>query len=388
MLTWFFAALMAGVAHAQTFSQVPLAPVEGQYHIQAEYEYFISGANYCTGAELFTCRTNTLPGNGHFSTSTERGLLTYDIMKNIRAYGGVSGGQTSADVPDPLRSNLSVNPPIIITNPHTSQGFAKAWLGGQFWWQIGDFDLVPQVDLTMPFFQIDDNYHDPLLGQGATEVQGGAWMRWQHWNELTFFGYMGGDYRDGTRSSLVTYYGGGRYQFQHIAYAEGGLRGYDSITDDAKSNSSLYRFQRDNVLTSTDGGSYQYYSINPGRGEVVGYAGGWVGPVEIYAGAYYSVYGRNTADGWGAFGGVKFTGALYQTAKPAKGGFEQKPEKYDEQLFQENPAPVAPVDESVPETPPETPAKPAKKKPKAGEPMPNVEQLMKDTEKTLEKKGN
>ena len=71
--------------------------------------------------------------------------------------------------------------------------------------------------------------------------------------------------------------------------------------------------------------------------------------------------------GWGAFAGVKFTGAIYKPKRPSKGGFDEGTEKYDEKIFNEQVTPVAPVDETMPEPPPE-PEKKApgkKKKPKA-----------------------
>lgn len=394
MLTLFFTFLMLGVAHAQHpaapggNSGVPLPPAEGHYEIKAEFDYFSTGGNYNTDST----QTNFISG-GHYTTMDGLGQLTYDFSKQWRAYAGLDGGQSGADVLDNLHSIPALG--YYPTNHNTVSGLNQAWLGGQWWLRKGDFDIVPEVDLTLPFWRVDLNYMTPLLGEGATQFQTGAWLRYQHWNEVTYLAYLGYDYRDGGRAGIMPWDVGARYELPQF-YVEGDVRGFWTVITDAAD-----RGVRDVYLNQTDAGSYENYAINPNRAEVAALAGVRMGPFEIYGGGLYTFWGQTSAAGWGAQIGVKFSGSLYKADNGNKDQFQEPPEKYDDSVFKEG-APVTP-DNTVPDVQQDNiyqqqqqsapaPA-PKKKKVKKKHPnddsnsMPNVEQLMKETEKSLEKKG-
>ena len=180
-----------------------------------------------------------------------------------------------------------------------------------------------------------------------------------------------------------------RYGQKQNWWIEGEFRGFETITNDTNTSN---RTVRELYLNRVDGGSFQFYSINPSVGEVALIGGLQFESLGIYAGAATTVYGRSMADSWSAIVGVTFTGAIFAPVVRRE-EFNPRPDKYDEVLFKEKIVPeadITPLPLIVPK--PRGPAKPrvdrVRKVRKAAQPEPSVELLMKQTEKTLEKKDN
>lgn len=373
-------------------AQYRLPPEESHFQLRGEFDYLTTSANYTSagGSSI------GLVGGGKLTNVSGLGEFTYDLNKQFRMWGGVSGGQTQAYVIDQTFTTST----DIITDYHTNTGLSQGWIGAQGWWHFNQVDLVPEGDFVYPFFRVDQTSTSPLLGEGSMNLQAGSWIM-VHLNQLTPFVYGGYTYRDGGRSALFPYSAGLRFEQSATWWVQMQLQGYQSLGNDSNSNA---RNIRDGFLNLTDGGSYQYFAINPSHGEVAGQIGVRFGAVSIYAGGSFSVYGSSSADDWSGHAGIMIDGgptAKVQSsplpAEPAE-GFHEKLEKYDDRVFQENSSVVpakpaveeeerlpAPVKKSVTHKKPVARKKP---KPKPDDTMPNVEQLMKDTEKTLDKKKN
>lgn len=393
MLTLIFAYLLSSFASAQ----VRFAPIAGQYQAKGDFQYLTTSANYIAGGTSST----TLFGGGKLTRMLGEGEVTYDYSPAIRFWGGFNGGQTTAVVVDTLNSVFST-----VTKTVVSSGLNEGYAGGQWWTELQKFDIVPQVDFVYPFSRVNMTSQNPLLGEGAMRFQGGSWAMYPMENDLTPFVYAGLAYRDGGRSMLMPYSVGARYGKESHVWAQVEFRGYYSLTDDSDVNN---RPVRDAYASFANGGSYEFYAVNPSRAELAGLIGMHVNQIGFYAGGSKTIYGRNSADDYQFVVGLSFNGTLFNRPKYSDGGgddfspekFNQKPEKYDDSLFQEQITPDEPI-EDVPETirpapaakpevrpatkPRERPAAKPKPAAKPEAPMPNVEMLMKDTQKNLEKR--
>ena len=377
MLILFFAYLMTFSANAQ----VRFTPVAGQYEAKGEFQYLNTSANYPSDGGS----SSNLYGGGKLTRMLGVGEVSYDLSPAIRFWGGFSGGQTTADV---VNSSQSVSSPV--TNTHTLSGMSEGWVGAQWWIPFQKLHVVPQVDFVYPFTRVNQISPDPLLSDGAMQFTGGSWFMIPL-NDLTPFGYVGATYRDEGRSALIPYSVGLRYGRNEGWWLQAEFRGFQSITDDTNSGN---RNVRDGYLSLVDGGSYEFFAINPSRSEVSAMTGVHVNHFGIYGGVSKSVFGRGSADDFVIRVGLTFTGALFARAgrapKPSE-GFAPKPEKYDDAIFQNDLVPEPYTEEPVVVVPPPRKKASAKTKSKSrraapAAPMPNVEMLMKDTQKTLENK--
>jgi hypothetical protein len=381
-------------------AQVRFAPVEGQYEIKADYQYLTTSANYPIGGGT----SNSLFGGGSYTRMLGTGEVTYDFTPAIRFWGGFSGGQATANV-----VNVSQSITSTVTQTNTNSGVNEGYLGAQWWTEYQALDIVPQVDFVFPFWRPNDQSSTPMLGEGALRFQAGTWVMLPL-KDFTPFVYGGLAYQDGGRTSLFPYSVGARYGKANGWWIQGEFRGSVAFNNDAGSDPNS-RAVRDALLSRTDGGSDQFYAINSSSHEVAAMAGFHYESFGIFGGASKTVFGQSAADDWTVTVGATFNGSLFPKKKNAGAGFTEKKETYDKNLFkgpvtpEEDPEQIlmekpagakppptatpAPVDTTAPApglAPGQTPVpKPKRKKPKKEEPMPNVELLMKDTEKSLQK---
>ena len=365
-------------------------PIPDDLQIRGQFDYSRTSSNYPMQDDI----SGALGGDQKF----ERLLVTaeggYSFSDQMRAWAGINGGQARATVINPYLTSFNT----IVTEMHTNAGINEGFLGGQYWFPYRNVHFVGQFDFTFPFWRVNTNSNDPLIGEGAMVVQPGAWII-ADMKGFTPFLYGGFAYRDGGRSSLMPFDVGGRYTHPIMQWwGQLSFRGYESVIDD-DNTSFTGRFDRRMYLFRVQGGSYDFYSINPSRGEIAGSAGMQFDNIGIYLGGWVSVYGNASADGWGAFAGVTFNSEHPGTKrrKVRQNRFNHVPESYDESVFEEPvavpPAPTEPIYEEPPPAPPPQ-APPLKKTAPGGgarkggdEQMPNVEMLMKDTQKTLEKRS-
>src|SRR5262249_17961177 len=142
-----------------------------------------------------------------------------------------------------------------------------------------------------------------LLGEGAMVVQAGSWALWRL-SDIVPFAYLGYAYRDEGRSSILPYRLGALYASSHL-WVVGEYRGYRSMSDDSDTNNSLLRAIQ---LARMNGGSYQFYSLNPSVAEVAAQVGYRFTVYSIYGGVAQTMSGESTANGMTLTLGMIFDG--------------------------------------------------------------------------------
>ncbi len=369
MLTLFFSFLMAARA------DIPQRPQPGGFELKSEFDYMSTHANYPPNGGT----TQSLETRGKFVNMSGVGQFASDWDEHWRTYLGISGGQTSADVID----GQNTTPTNLAIDTKRVSGLNEGWAGIQWWNYLPRAQIVPQLDFSYPFFRATYDRDDPLLGEGAMRLQLGSWLLW-HVADITPFAYLGGAYRDDRRSALIVYNIGLRYGRRGKFWLSGEYRGYNSVINDRDTDN---RIPRDIYLSAVDGGSYAYGAVNPSVGEVAATAGMYWGPVAFYLGAATTVYGRSAASSITAIAGILFSGSFFESAAPVhEEKFEPKAEKYDETLFRQRLTPAPPQEPQDDEPRIETLHKEGRKyRPRRAEPK--LDLMMKDTEKSMERRG-
>lgn len=371
MLTIFFA--LISLSNAEYFRT---QPIPESFQFRGHVDYTLTEKNYpLDGGSSVELQG----GQGRFQRTLFTGEAGYAFNEELRAWVGVNGGQSTARVLTGSIVGLGLN----VAENRNNSGVNEGYGGAQYWLKQSDVFIVPQVEVIYPFWRPDRLSNDPLLGEGAIQVKGGGWVVFQA-NQFTPFGYGGFAYRDEGRSILFNYDLGTRFTFPgNKWWVQADLRGFESVTDDADSGFAG-RSLRD-VALYKNGGSFEFYSVNPGRHEVALQAGMNVNKIGLYGGGWMSYYGHSSADTWGAMFGFVFETGAGQKAKRPSYQFTEPADHYDEKVFEE---PVVPdYNEPIDESGTGTKKKPVKKKANGEEKMPNVDMLMKDTQKTLEKRG-
>jgi hypothetical protein len=360
MLTLFFLLEAVLFSHSAQAQLLP-PPAPGEYQLRGEFSYFDTHINFGDDGSKATladgASLNTMMGLGEF---------IFDWTEHLRLRAGLTGGQTEAH---------RLEAPNNVLERHTNVGLSEIWAGGEYWYHLAPFDLVPAVEVYYPLFRVDTASGDPLLGEGATRVRGGAWLVLDWGGDFRPFGYLGYEFRDEGRSALLPYHGGIQWLTEAGTWAQIELRGYQKLTDDSNSDAGE---ERSEYLTRVQGGSERFYSLNPSLHEVAVLAGTHFGQMGVYGGVSYAYMGKNNAEGVTYTVGVSFDGSFFTpTPQPEviryENKFEVKQETYDPSLFQTSPVPAR---------------KAVKRKapPATKGPMPTVELMMKNTEKALESK--
>lgn len=153
--------------------------------------------------------------------------------------------------------------------------------------------FIPEAELTISTQKIAPETDSVLTNEGVHSVRVGSGVTYDFWKIRTY-GYVGLDYRDDGRSSLLPWAGGlGLKNSQWFFSAE--LNGYQSITDDDYTDSPL---QRAAVTSKVSGGSLRYYSVNPNLIEARIQAGfDFANNYNLNFGYAHTLAGENTAIG-------------------------------------------------------------------------------------------
>lgn len=391
-------AFLTSVAGAES----PNPPRAGHYEARGTVSYFTTGSNYTSDG------SQDLFNGGEFTNWTGELSFTYDWRPDWRFSGGVNGGYSESDDGFFTRSNSGAN-----------EVFASA----QKWFESGPLDIAPQADFIFPLWRVDEGGDDALIGEGAMRLRAGSWAFWPR-GTFKPFGYLGFEYRDEGRAFLLPYSVGVKLKVSQF-WIQGEYRGFETIVDDSDTDNQAVR---DVYLNRVNGGSYRFYSINPAASEFAAEAGTRLGDFGLFAGFAITVNGKNAADGYTGYGGISWSPTGHRR-RDDDDGFNIRGERYDESLFHEQRndgsqfiedpnfkepkteavTPDEPVD-SQPVVPPDAPAapepppkpvdvqvelkrvppkrkKPAVKKPKRVKKKKNVDKMLNDAEKFLEKGG-
>jgi hypothetical protein len=374
-----------GTAHAQLLPP----PAPGEYQIKGEFSYFTTSGNYESDGV-----STELENGSKLSTMMGSGEFIVDMTRNIRLQAGFMGGQTGVDRYDKIEDETSY---------HTNMGVSDVWVRGQYWLNKWGFDVVPDAAFYYPLFRVDTTSGDPLVGEGAMRLRAGGWLIYA-FGSFFPYGYLGYEYRDDGRSAQLPYELGVQWAPGNEWWAQLGVRGYSAMSSDSNNTR-----EREEYLFNVQGGSDRFYSVNGSSTEAVIMAGTHFGQLGIYIGAGTTVIGHNSAHGSTAFAGITFDGTVfaptpsaydYDSYIPPKSNsaqekFRAKSEKYDPSMFTESTTPRSQeqsIDEdrianrarrSRPHLRPRPKLRPA---PPMNETLPTVDLIMKDTQKSLEKR--
>lgn len=235
--------------------------------------YFSTKENFSdTGSK------QSLNGDSYLDTITPSLSLSHDVSSRFSAYGVLDGVYARSQDRNFQRTRLSP---------------ADLKLGVDFSLLDSDFDIVPELQLTVPLNTVSETTDEIIVSESVMEARGGAYLS-GHFDWLSAYAYLGYAYRSGGRSSLMP------YEFQTVKDFGGlqaslGVWGYTSVSDDEYINT---RARREVVTTRVNGGSYRFYSVNPSLTEVGGSLGLPMGQ-NYFArlGAQTTVMGRNSALG-------------------------------------------------------------------------------------------
>lgn len=326
----------------------PIPPHVGELSFTNSTSYYRSAGNYITGGTSST----DLPIGGYFSYLSDGLSINYDAFPQWRFNANLNYGYTTA-------SNS--------VTTFTGQGLTEGGLGAQFWLRQKRWAIVPTLQAAFPFYRNSLTQTDAMIGNGSVFGELGAWGL-LYYHPITGYGYLGYRYQDNGLAGLMMVDLGASYRFD-TARLRLGIRGETEVTEDSDTSQPYFR---NLILASVDNNSQKFYSVNPTVFE--GYAEfDWLFTRMWEAGAGFaqSFYGNNAAYGWTVTAMVRFR---LPTTEASRNTPRNQPEYYEPPAISE---PIfAPVG-----TEEDTPAprrKNVRKKSK------NIDQMLKDTEKSLE----
>ncbi len=315
----------------------------------SELNYFTSKANYESGGGSYV----DLPNSGEYSNLLIDLGAQYAFTPRLYLGGelGIANSESSLNG---------------INRTNSTLGEAKAWI--QYVAPVKFLRVVPEATFIYPFNRIEDGTDDVMTGEGAMAVQPGIWLI-KNLRRLDFFGYLGGRYQDEQRSGLAIYRLGSQFKFSSF-FVGASLNGFESVMDDKGSEA-----ERLAIVRRVNGGSFKYYAYNPSALEVDLWAGmNFSRTSNLRLGLSQTLNGKSYAHGMTVHVAYQFQllgpGAIRREQPSYDPKFELENEKYDESLFEADPA------------------KPARRRPRP-RPLkpsgPSQEELLNDTMDDLEK---
>ncbi len=353
------------------WSEAPHAPRRGRSNFLGSATYFNSTANYPSGGVV-----------GEYTNVLSEFSYAYDWQPDWRFGGGFRGAWAESTDGQVTREN---------------SGLIDLSVNAQKWFELLGADFAAEGIFAYPAFQPDDLGDEALLSDGAMRLRAGGWL-FLPMRTLRPYAYLGFEYRDGGRSYLMPYNVGAKLRMGRF-WIQGEWRGFESVSDDVETDN---RLDREAYLREVNGGSFRYYAINPSLGEAALEVGARFGAYSVFAGYAMTVYGTNSAEGSSILLGLGYrldpaARARTRNQEAPEPSFDIQREEYDESLFidEQEGLTAPPEPKKLAEPPPEPPPAvemqlelkrvPPKKKPKK-KATPNLDKLMKDTEKYLEKK--
>ena len=374
MLTIFLLILGLRVAGAER----PAAPRTGHLEVGGNYSYFTTSGNFDLNGQKVAD-----PNGGGLSTNAVTASAGYDFSGRFRIYGGLTYADTSSTDGFFDRDNGTIT---------------EVPLGAQYFGAFGKFLWVAQGDAGVTLYKVSEAADATALADGVNRARAGGWLIYRAGN-LQPFVNLGGEYRDGGRSSLIPYVAGAHLKLDKF-WIEAQLRGQFALGND--SDSALAdRARREAYLRRVNGGSFKYYSVNPTLHEAAVEAGYRFDQFHVFGGAAMAYLGNSSAQGYVLSLGLRFTLATARKTVSTtsyggptdEGGFAPKEESYDDTLFNDRPvvrraapAPVTPPPRNNAPSVRVVPKRKGKPNRRQERQQQNLDQLLNDTEHGLEGK--
>ncbi len=304
-------------AHAQ--ASTPLFDEVGRNFQPHLWEFAVQ-------TDYYQATANYTPGGGQFAS------LNSGFSYNLLAFD--FGARWVPTSPWGLYANAQVanaeSKNSIDTRRNSS--FTQVNLGsdyllfnGQSWQVYPDFSVLVPVD------RVDVSRDDVLNHEGALEVSARmvGRVRWKH---LAPFAFLGFNYRDENRASLLPYGVGTEYLFSSWSLG-GELRGHSTAIKD---KSNITDSQR-TAQALRNGGALKFDSTDPALLEThFWFKKVFAGSFALKLGGGTSITGANTSAGWDVFALLSYSfvgNSNSRSSSPAKS--QARPGDNDAEKFQE-----------------------------------------------------
>jgi len=333
----------------------PIPPHLGEWTFTDYASYFKSSGNFASSGTSST----DLPNNGSLTAFDDTVAVSYDAFQSMRFSANLSYANVSSS------NNIT---------SYSGSGLSDGGASAQYWIRQKRWAIVPTVIAEFPFYRNSTTQTSSYLGNGTVYGEAGAWG-FLYYHPITIYGYIGYRYQDAGQASLLMNDIGASYRFD-TARLRIGVRGESTVTNDNDTGNAQNTFNRNVELGLVQSSSMKYYSMNPSVWEGYGEFD-WLFTRMIEAGAGFSqtFYGNNAAYGWTVTGFFRFRLPTKENRhQPTSGGTEfGEPPPISEPIF----APVGTEEESPAPTRKGRRSQPRQQK--------SIDQMMKETEKSLEK---
>ncbi len=272
---------------------MPPAFHTGRLSLTADAEYFWTSANYDDEGE-----SDKLFNDGSYKNLSTVYGATYFFPDGWSLGGGLGYAYAQSDGFENRSNGV----------------FTHIYVLGQKLFSFSPVRLIPEVKATISFDEVDRDGDEVLASDGANELLLGSWLTYDFWR-LRSYGYLGYNYRDDGRSSLMPWRLGLGFRQTTFNFS-GELTGAESITDDDYTDN---RFERTQVTSQVDASSLRYYSVNPRWIEMrlqggVEFIDNWT----FNLGFAKTISGENTADGQSAFLNLTWNIETEEPTKPTR----------------------------------------------------------------------
>lgn len=169
-------------------------------------------------------------------------------------YGGNMGFETE------LKASFAQSESSDFVNGATRSNSALSELrvSGDYLFETSSFDLIPEVEIIVPFAKVDPNGDTVLVSEGVQSIITRLHLQTE-FGATDLFSHIGYEQRDKGRSDLMPWSVGLGWQYGK-SYFAGRLFGFQSISDDSQTNTAIVR---ETYLNKVNGGAAKFYSVNP-----------------------------------------------------------------------------------------------------------------------------
>lgn len=261
----------------------PTASPDFDTQLFTDFSYFNTEANYDVGGGSFTNL-----GNGRYYRLMEfRFGASHWFMPDLNVIMDLGVGRAESHDGGFTR---------------TKTGLTDVTAGFRYVLSRSKIIAIPELLFVFPFNRVDPDADDVLTGEGAMKINGGLWAEiW--FGSLSPFAQVSFLYQDEGRAAHALYLIGAAYE-PGAWRISGEFYGSTVIIDDENVDA---RFERDNVVTRVNGGSWKFYGVNPSNmglrvNSAFSITDGWRAGLTFD----HTVNGEAAAAGWTAMARLEF----------------------------------------------------------------------------------
>lgn len=212
----------------------------GRWKVITTVDMYSSNENFGNS----TGRKEPLPDGNEYENTVGKLLTHYGLGKDWELFGGFTYSRAKSLTDQVQR---------------TQSAFTDLHLGANYRAVEGSFSLYPGMALSVPLTTIDPATDDVLLSEGAFALSLPVYMDYK-WSFLALYANLTPSFLGDERGARVFYALGAKKRVgPFILNVE--LNGMDTFVNDGLTETPNLRTD---VVNRVNGGSFRYYSINPG----------------------------------------------------------------------------------------------------------------------------